>query len=519
MPRSLTHLLIGLIAMAVTPGALLAQRILPSATGIDVDRTSIQTHVWIGIPARDDAGVLIHVTPSNATPTANVASRLSVLPEAIAADGRKVFLCFPPIRGEDGVSRRRVLTLSTESYAGGSRWRYTGTPRLQPLASITMEAELFGFASAPSGLHALLLAPTGPTLLRLDDQAWAPIPLPSDLTRRDQSWSLTLLSAGDRLVLVDASDPAAPHIWFRHDDPERDDALEWTRADAALEQASRGFQRASAVALPGERLAWLDPTGDEDLQLVTAIPLGRFELGPVQPAGGDVALFAAGTGSDVMLLARTADEKGLGELSISRISTATGTVLTESPLRTAGPVSAAQFVLVIVMLASVLMLIVTFVFWPEHPREPTLPSHLRAASASARLIASAVDLVLAAIPAAMLLGVPISDALLPWFSEDPLSSFGATALALAFAAAHATIGEWAFGRSLGKAMLGLEVLIESAGELRKPLLWEAVVRNALKWGLAPVSLAGLASSGRHLGDLVCHGVVVTQAIQDEAPDA
>src|SRR5690606_31387250 len=101
-----------------------------------------------------------------------------------------------------------------------------------------------------------------------------------------------------------------------------------------------------------------------------------------------------------------------------------------------------------------------------------------------------------------------------------------TLLGLGFV--HCTLGEWLFGQSLGKALVGCEVV--SVGVSRKVdgsvlpvasrvLLWQAAVRNLIRWGLPPRAWGGPSSPARrHRGDRWARATVVIRVEpQDDEP--
>jgi hypothetical protein len=92
--------------------------------------------------------------------------------------------------------------------------------------------------------------------------------------------------------------------------------------------------------------------------------------------------------------------------------------------------------------------------------------------------------------------------------------------------AHCTLGEWLFGRSLGKGLVGCRVFHVRLSRgadgtitpaVSKPTLWRALARNIVKWLLPPVAMAGLnLPDRRHRGDVVAGTVVVVIAEPPEA---
>ena len=96
--------------------------------------------------------------------------------------------------------------------------------------------------------------------------------------------------------------------------------------------------------------------------------------------------------------------------------------------------------------------------------------------------------------------------------------------ALAIAIPIASVMEAGFGRSPGKALLGIEVVRMSRGEsaftglVVRPSLVMCLVRNAIKWIMPPVAMLGLLDPElRHRGDVLSRSAVVVK-YEDEVED-
>jgi uncharacterized RDD family membrane protein YckC len=122
------------------------------------------------------------------------------------------------------------------------------------------------------------------------------------------------------------------------------------------------------------------------------------------------------------------------------------------------------------------------------------------------------------------------------FGIDPLAIAGLTPAAastadilplltaMAIGCGHSTLCEWLLGRSIGKALSGCRVIrVVTASEATlggpsvpgRPRLWQAIVRNLVRWGAPPITVFAMSDRlGRHPGDLAAGTVVV---VADEAP--
>ena len=81
------------------------------------------------------------------------------------------------------------------------------------------------------------------------------------------------------------------------------------------------------------------------------------------------------------------------------------------------------------------------------------------------------------------------------------------------------MGEVLIGRSIGKLLTGCEVVdVRVTGSISHPQFWQALVRNVIKWVLAPAAMLGLMDAqGRHRGDSMSRTAVVVEE-PDEDPE-
>lgn len=207
-----------------------------------------------------------------------------------------------------------------------------------------------------------------------------------------------------------------------------------------------------------------------------------------------------------------------GHLEIRELSVFTGAVLYSGPQRGDGPVSAFE----VQVLAGALVLVMVVVLILVLSREPDdgvfhLPRGTAMAEPGRRAMAAVMDLGAAILIADKLWGVPITDLLGPnrIFSGEALWVLGSAVL---IGLVLGTVGEWLTGRSFGKAMMGCAVVDARTpgGEPRAPKLWQALVRNLVKWIASPAAMLGLMeSAGRHRGDALSRTLVCVSNSDDE----
>jgi len=213
-------------------------------------------------------------------------------------------------------------------------------------------------------------------------------------------------------------------------------------------------------------------------------------------------------------------------LEIREISAISGRVMYEGPVKGTGPLSWSQFQALAAMLIVVMIAVILFVLRAEPDSRLRLPKGVAPADPLRRSIGAMLDFVPGVVASAAISGIPVIAVLNPLSqgSELDLAPLG---LALGLAAAHCTIGEWLWGRSFGKALSGCHVASvrfvpsatpggETEAQLGRVSLWQAAVRNAVRWGMPAVGLFVLwDASRRHPGDAAARTLVVMAAEEDE----
>jgi uncharacterized RDD family membrane protein YckC len=173
-----------------------------------------------------------------------------------------------------------------------------------------------------------------------------------------------------------------------------------------------------------------------------------------------------------------------------------------------------------------MVVVVAVVLRPE-PLGPalTLPKGVQLAEPGRRVIGAAIDLLIAAAVAAAMLGVPVSQLLTVNVLFGESGGVEAMLLILGVGFGLTTLGDGLFGRSIGKAITGCEVVCPGAAvpgsdgtvepRLVRPSLWRAALRNLVCWSLPPVAMWGLANPDhRHRGDIAA-GTAVVVRVEEE----
>jgi len=218
-------------------------------------------------------------------------------------------------------------------------------------------------------------------------------------------------------------------------------------------------------------------------------------------------------------------------LEIREISATTGKVLFSGPLNSDSWLSMREYQALAVMLVLLMASVLVFVLRTEPRSLPALPLGVALAEPGRRFLATVLDFIPAALLAEAVMALPAGTLLLPSQMLGEHFDLWAMVIAFAIAACHATIAEWAFGRSLGKLMTGCAIAStrrprstksdEAAPvpdtsdpsptqiALSRPALWQCFVRNLVKWAAPVLGVFILFDpSRRHPGDVAAKTLVL-----------
>lgn len=190
--------------------------------------------------------------------------------------------------------------------------------------------------------------------------------------------------------------------------------------------------------------------------------------------------------------------------------------------RSAAPVASGELRLLAIALVGVMALALAFVLRTEaDDAVVVLPAGASLADPGRRAAASGIDLVVAIGLATRIVGSSVGEVM----SIDGLV-FGKGLVVLAVAlVVGAVVGagcEAVFGRTVGKWLLGCEVVDMKAGVAghgSRASVWGCVVRNALKWGLPPLTVMAMTDRfGRHMPDRLGRTAVVVWGSEEAGAD-
>lgn len=539
--RSSIFILLAVLAWVMGGAAILADS-LPGAGAPALAGADRAGHAWVCVPLRSDGPGLavLHLPPRDEESPEGSAQVVMTLPgpdapERLAAWESKLYLAFRPERAA-GVSQRRVLVLSVEQGPGGGWAVPNEGQNLPPLPALPGDGALAGLAGSVAGPAALIERGEGESLtseLLIDvGTAWQKFDLPDSA----RSARLLLVGSSDGLELVA---PDLRRAWSGRFAGRS--TLEWAihplsfqRLDGQPAPAPR-----DAGALMGESLVYWIRTG-AGLQVWTATAEACYlaaDLPRVGKACSVAPLTADGRLAVVWAETMPVKTQARPELvgapkpppqeswpHLLELSLYTGRVLYDGEARVNGPVSSQELKLLALVLAVVMAVILLFVLRPDRDGAPlTLPREVMLADPLRRVVAGAIDLFVAGTLAGQATSLSLGDLLSLTRLLTETTPLEGLVVTVGIGVIHCSLGEWLWGRSIGKAITGCEVVwpVIKAPEgqirpvLRRPSLWRAVARNIIKWVLPPVAISGIFTpERRHGGDIVA-GTVVISPVEDE----
>ncbi len=492
-----------------------------------------ESHGWLVLPSRTGAAVQ-HLPPRGRDArgrgvedgTVRVAASLVQAPEALAAVDQKLYLAFPATAARDGTSRRQVLVVEAERGSLDGGWvGEPGGDRLPSVAALPGAGTLRGFVGSPAGPVALLDDGGGELkLLALIGESWSEVALP-----RGAGGELNLVGTASGVALV-ATEGEKTGVWSRALSAKAaSDAWEWQGLSFADREGGGDARPMSSVfQVRGRWVYCRFLEGRAEVRTVSGSGSTLLATVPFVPAGCAIApLDQTGRLALVWREAGAAKEgtvQTTERTQIVEVSVLTGQVLFRGGTESQRPFSAFELRLLACFLVTMMLGIVVFVLRPEaSPLPVSLPKDVELAEPGRRLVAGLIDAGLAMVIASKLTGVGVEDFLSIKALTGQASALTLYLAAIGVGAVLGTFCEAMFGRTLGKALTGMETvrpvfIREADGQLRATLgrvsIGRALVRNIVKWLLPPVAMSGLSSpERRHRGDTAA-GTVVIVRVED-----
>ncbi len=467
-------------------------------------------HLWLVIKSGTNANAGVWHVPVRAGGAGSRvggvrwAYLLEAMPVGVAARSERVAMFFA--RDDGGFT---VRGLSVERTQGG--WQNASVGRLDAMVELADEGELVGAAWNELGLIVLIRGGDGYALRRLARSGWESLALPE---LGESGVAAVVELGGDAIGLVGES---AGERWM------------WRGQLAGGDQAGgdRADWRWSQEELPGGDALKGELFVDAEGELI-ALEAVAGQAGVVRRQGrgsvwkvGEVPAWAADPGvgvgvlrADERLVLLQAERSGaLGDERprILEMSILSGRVFIDDEAVVLAPVIGRDLRLLFATILLLVFMVVAMV-GVRMPEAPVVPEGWMLAPVLARVLGATGDLLVAGLVVSLVRGGSLAQAL--WL-ESGMGLEGAISLGLVLflAFTHTTVGEWLFGISLGKLLVGCKV-IGACGESRVGL-GRIAARNAMKWLLPPSVLLGWVDPyGRHTGDALARTVVVMGPLQE-----
>lgn len=492
-------------------------------------------HGWISLPADKEGRVtgLYHFPAMLDPGVARAGPRLASAPTHLAASEDRLLIVIdevasPPLTPlttsnktgsfAQAPVQRRVQSIGVRPGVAPGYFEYRPLNRApETLPSLPIWGRLEGVALASSAPIALLApstaspnpAPARPgdrALLVLHNQQWIELPLPDDLLPGVRT---RLLADGPRLSIAQESAGDRLRVWsadsseLRGRPTQPPPPLTWTSEDLAtpaeadLYMLAAGQVVAVDVDTPGEVRFWL---------LRTA---GAHALESTRGVSGDRAIFPVGERLYTVWKPTGSDPR----LQVGVISALTGAALYSGPVGADPIVSGRELHTLALMLGFVLLTIMIFALRPDAAQRQaaSIPDGWSLAGPGVRSLAVLIDLVPGLVLGAVVFKVRPGDMLsAAMLSPDTLMSDVAAFLtAIGITILHSAGSEMLTGRTLGKWIMGLRVVSIDG---KRPSLWQALARSALKFLCPPLALfVFLDVMSRHPADVLTGSAVIRRA--------
>ncbi len=533
-------MVVALLLVCTTANAQIAAGARPYEPGGD-------SHAWAVTPSNvsNDWG-LWHIPPrSGATPAQDGAVRivdsLQRQPASIAAFGGRVWMAFAGGGNRAGYA---FLTAAVRPGAIEGTW-YTGAGgRLASTAFLQTKGRVIALAAGERGPAALIEDSEGQiSIAWLERGAWqqAVGPAIEDATNPQaigvladgsivlagveanqiRLWSTSLPETAVDTSTFELLDPDSLLEPFEESTEETEKAvdLEWTATLANLSTTLPDARIDGSIIGIGSRIILAVSTLDA-LQVVEVDGERATTVYQTEPAG--LALLADARRGIAIRLGAEADGaqgRAATRLVVEEFSLDTGRLFFLGPAVFDGPIAPSDLRILLVLMVLISASLLLFVVRTSSETKPFVaPAGYMLVPPIPRLLAGMSDGFLA-----LLLGGELARVLPPgWVAirigADALD-FAPLLLGLAIGLVGSALLEATTGRTLGKLIFGLSV--SQSGELdgrpvgaRRPGLGASLARNALKWLLPLVAIAGLMSPLlRHRGDSMTGLGVVGQAYE------
>lgn len=556
-----------LAALVLGATALAGVELVPAAGGNAVRRPAgangfqpSEAHGWAVFPDSSGTGYLLVHFPPRRVPigpdgawhgapdgAVRAVSRLTTAPKRIAAVGSSAYLVFDP-DVSSGVGVRRAMSITATPSGVSDLWVYHPRTRLEVRPSLPGEGYLVGFAGTERGPVAAIAPPMaaggGPLeLYWLEGREWRRVALPDYGADRGleagQSLALDRLGAThDRLVATGATfgllakNEEGRLVLYRAESlapPQGEEtaaSAEWTRHDLGSfaldippEDKSRlrfmevadGLWMLASIGLEGGVRLWRVHEGDLWLLGETTAAQAPIALLPDRGLARVVLAWQGGEPSPAGAFGATFP-RGAAGFQVREFSAISGRALYTGDGRGGGIITARDFRLLVLGMIVLMAAVLFFVLRPaKDDGVVNLPENTALAEPGRRAIAGAIDAAIAFFVALQVRGETFAEIGGPGFIFTQ-NALWLVVTMVAVGVGFSMILTPLQGRTPGKWIAGCEVISARrgpAGEVYRPSLGRALIREVIKWVLPPVALLGLLdASHRHRADLIAGTVVI-----------
>jgi hypothetical protein len=438
---------------------------------------------------------------------------IRTIPEAVAAAGDELWIVGSPSPGPpDTDAPRPVLSQRAVSTGVADLWRSQPEGRAEIHAMLPPARRVLGLAATPAGPVALLLVSSKPNaqpslaLRRLADEQWLPLDLPLSLP--PSSTEVSLLTTPDGFALFQWRSPSDIEIYSATLTPTgvHTWAATTTRLSASIPD---GAERPAlffadndlfSVGIEHDRIALRQWGRDRDRLITTRTP--HPGLLAVVPAEGLRRVALAWKDR--------ATTRNASPIHILELSLDSGAVFFDGKATPVGPISLADFRLLLVGLFLLSGAVLLFILGPADDLTLSLPDGYALASTQRRLLAAVIDFLVALLVASRLMGFSIADLLsLEGVLGGP--AFWTFLATLATGGLLGTLSERFFGVTVGKLFTSCQVAEQVPGGMQDPSFRASFLRNILKWAVPPIAIFMLTNqNGRHPGDIVARTAVLVR---------
>ncbi|MCA9304782.1 MAG: RDD family protein [Phycisphaerales bacterium] len=431
---------------------------------------------------------------------------LEISPEAIASDGDRLWMVFPPsiINGE---SLRRVSSVRAVRAFDASGWAVDPPDLLNAGPMLSGTGSLKRLVSDASGnLYALLKQVDRWALYSMRGDRWVEqtLPMPNASDWRLVHW--------DSSVLLLAKDPGG--------------------VTHAFELGEKDW---NPIEIPGIGRVWDAPFvlgrgrdlvlgvhgagGSLEIRVLTAgsdLLVHTIETAPSEP--GAVLLEESNT---LVLVSQVPDQGGRSRsVRLVEVDLNDGRGLFDGEPSAPSILGGAVFRYMLMMFIALGSVITLALLRPAPGGVFLVPNGWAIADPSRRFSAMLVDLFLHSAIIAPLFGVGILELATGNVLARPDSAWISLPVLLLAGAISSTILESTLGSTVGKKLLQIRVVRSASGPAERVAFSRVLLRNLIKWFLPPIAMLTIVEPGfRHRGDLAAGCVVVARAPKPLASDS